>query len=188
MSARATGTRITWALLALIALLGAAIMAQLSADRAPLAGDPARHVPAAADAPATPVTPEALDTGLGPIERYAAVVERPLFDPTRRPPPAATAQVREAPVPPPTQFALEGVVLAPGKRSAIFRNITTSKMLHVGEGARLGEWVVETLETDRAVLRHGDGAHELALRHFDTAPSSGGGARPTTQHKRHPTR
>lgn len=149
----------------------------------------------AANGPATASTPgarpsdsaeidTAIDTALGPIERYRAMIERPLFDAGRRPPPAAEAgQAQSAPPQAPPEFVLEGVILAPDRRSAIFRNKTTSKALRAAEGARVGEWTVETLEPQRVVLKHRDTAHEITLRHFDSTPPAGGGVHPAAQQR-----
>lgn len=186
MSARATEYRSTWVLAAVIAVLGLLIWQLLAADMGPPVAQPR---PTAAAARDTSVTPASFGMELGPIERYAAMVDRPLFDATRRPPPPAVPeQARNTPAQAPPQFTLQGVVLAPGRRSAIFRNITTSKVMRVTEGSRLGEWTVESLETDRAILRHRDSTHEIVLRHFDTTPPAGGGARPSAQRSRGPSR
>lgn len=131
-----------------------------------------------------------IDTAIGPIERYRVVVERPLFDASRRPPlPDAEPERAQSEVPQtPPQFVLEGVVLAPEQRSAIFRNKTTSKALRAAEGAHIGEWTVETLEPQRVVLKHRNTAHEITLRRFDATPPTGGGVHPATRNPRGSTR
>lgn len=184
MTARALQNRLTCGLAAAgIGLAGFALYL-LSVDARPIPP----QLPDTPSADPPPVTPIGFDMQAVTIERYAAMVERPLFTATRRPPPAESAAPQSAPVPLPTQFALEGVVLAPDQRSAIFRNTTTSKVMRVPEGAPLGSWTVETLEPDRVVLKHRDSAHEITLRHFDATPPAGGGVRPSASRHRSPPR
>ena len=116
------------------------------------------------------------------LEDLSATRERPLFAPTRRPPPPprVEASPEVAPVetkavavvaePPP--FDLVGVVIGPGAAIALLRNKTTSQVvrLRAGEdsdGWRIGELGVRSVVLDR------DGRREsLAL----AAPQPMGGA------------
>ena len=183
MNVITSGSRTTWLLTAASIILAALMGLLASSDIIPITSS----LPATAEVTRAPtLRPVASGLELGPVEHYAAVIERPLFNAARRPPPPPAEPVPveavAAHTPPP--LTLEGVVLAPERRSAIFRSITTSKIMRVNEGSPLGEWTLEALEADRVVLRRRDSAHEITLRQFDSGPAVGSGMRYQTQRQR----
>lgn len=109
-----------------------------------------------------------LEDPLEPPERYAIVIQRPLFDATRHPPaPAAAAAGNTAdgnPAPP--DYTLDGIIISGNRRAALLRNKTSAKTLHVTEGTQLGAWTLKALEEDRAVFGQRQSEHEIVLWNF----------------------
>ncbi|HEV2676266.1 MAG TPA: hypothetical protein VGV37_17205 [Aliidongia sp.] len=91
---------------------------------------------------------------LAPLEAYGAVTERPLFNQSRRPPPAT---VNGTAGPAPTTFSVAGILVSGRERIALLRQGNDRKLLRVREGQALGEWTVRSIAADRVALAgHGD--------------------------------
>jgi hypothetical protein len=97
-----------------------------------------------------------------PVTELAGVSQRPLFSPTRRPaepapPPPAPVAVT---VPPPKidtgQYRLMGVVIEGETRIAVLRAVKGNGVYRAGEGERIEEWTVVTIEPSAVTLRQGD--------------------------------
>lgn len=112
-----------------------------------------------------------LDKTHGSIDEYKAVIERPLFDATRRPPPPPEAANTNASgkMPKLPEYTLDGVVIVAGQRTALLKNKATSKVTRATEGMQLGDWRLKTLEANRVVLGHRDNEHEISLWNFGAA-------------------
>lgn len=131
---------------------------------AELAG-PEGHEPQAAARGNEPQAQEQPVPRPDPAPPVAAILARPLFSPTRRPPDATAplAQVAEPP-------RLNGLLLWSGGRRAIF-TATQNTTVALQEGSLVDQWRVERI-TDRAVvLSHGD--TWLTLQPLPAAPASG---------------
>lgn len=107
------------------------------------------------------------------LAHYQEIVERPLFQATRRPPVAeeTLAPVPEAePEDPDAEFTLIGVVVMPQGTVALLHNKETGKVnrLKVGEAAE--KWQLETVEPERVVLRKGERTQELLLERNKRQP------------------
>jgi len=119
------------------------------------------QVPLAEPGPEAPAGSDPLADGLGApgalpaLERLRQTVERPLFLASRRAPRAAVAS---APVPAidDRRYALVGVVLFEGRRSALIEVPGEPRASQVDEGERLDGWRVERIETGRVLLARGD--------------------------------
>lgn len=140
---------------------------------APRSGDEAR-APEAGQIPAQPQT-------LSPVETYAAIVERPLFIPGRRPIAASARAPAPAPAPapggPPT---LKGLIMT-GDRAAAAFQLPDSKQYVLGaRGEMVVSWRVEDIAPDRVVLGSNATRRVLELgdlaapRHRAAAPGGGG--------------
>ena len=94
--------------------------------------EPAARTPevAARSTPALPGLDEP-EVAVPPLAAYAAVVERPLFSPSRRPP--VVAEATAAPTAPARKLTLRGIVLSPHKRIALIET----------EGAPEPRWLAE---------------------------------------------
>ena len=105
---------------------------------------------------------------------------RPLFAPSRRPPPPR--RVFTAPPPsvaveaPPPDLRLVGVVAGVDKAVAILRRPTGGSSLSLKLGDSVETWRVQAIGPDRITLR--DGTRETTYRLFSVGPSSPPGARP----------
>jgi hypothetical protein len=115
--------------------------------------------PAAVPAP-PPVSPVAALS----LERFSATRERPLFSPTRRPPPAPPAPVVSPPSPPaPPKIALLGTVMDAGEARALVKLEGTDKMLRLRIGDNIGGWKVTEIETRTLVVSREDRSASFTL-------------------------
>lgn len=100
-----------------------------------------------------------------PREAYSAFVERPLFDPSRRPPEPEAEVVQEAtPAALPNIFALVGVIIDGGTRIAFLQQRSPLQVYRVVEGQEIDGWAIETIGLDRVVLRQGSSVVEIELQ------------------------
>lgn len=131
-------------------------------------------VRAAADPGGTAPPPGALEPyALPPLERFAAVVERPLFSPTRRMPPIEEAppEVEEAPPevveapagPEEPELRFFGTVRQGGRALALVTFPATNAVARLGPGDRVGEWEVTQVEPNRLVLAIGEERREFEI-------------------------
>lgn len=104
-----------------------------------------------AGAPAWPARAEPAPDG-----RYRAMVERPLFAPTRRPPPAAAmpapAEAPPALPDPPPNLALSGVIAGGGGGVALLKRLGDAAPVRVGLGGRIDGWTVAEIHPRSVVL------------------------------------
>jgi general secretion pathway protein N len=110
---------------------------------------------------------------LQPLDQYAVVGERPLFNADRRPIPLPDAPpaTDEAAPPPPLDVVLTGVILSGETRIGIFldKKANKSQSVRVG-GALTGEqagWTLVELAPRKAVFEGPTGRSEAELRVFD---------------------
>ena len=91
------------------------------------------------------------------LERLSATVDRPLFSPSRRPPPGPVAQAPEPPVPPapPPDLVLSGIVMDGQSARAVVRVGAEKKILHAQIGDNIDGWTVSQIEGRRLVLSLG---------------------------------
>jgi len=91
-----------------------------------------------------------------PLESLEATRERPLFNPSRKPPQAAA----EPEAPPPIvesvalPFELTGIALGDDVRIAILHNKTTNEELRLRQGDKVDQWMLEEV-ADRYILLRG---------------------------------
>jgi hypothetical protein len=91
------------------------------------------------------------------------VVERSLFNPTRRPAPAALVQAAK-PQLQRGQFALSGTLVVDGKATAFLRETNGGKSRRVAQGETVNGMVVTDIKADRIRLTLGDESEELTLK------------------------
>ncbi|HVG89773.1 MAG TPA: hypothetical protein VM823_12400 [Gaiellales bacterium] len=123
------------------------------------------------ESPAAVDPPASIDAGpaafvLPPLEQLTAVVERPLFSPTRRMPVLTAAEETptapvEAPVeaaagPAEPELRFFGTARQDGVAAALVTFPGTTKVGRLVPGDRVGEWQVLTVERDKLVLGLGD--------------------------------
>lgn len=104
-----------------------------------------------------------------PFEALSVTRERPLFSPTRRPPPQPDA---EPPAPPPPEppaapvsvpLTLSGTVIGAGGGYAILVDPGTGAAVRLRVGEAHGGWVLQSVDERSARLRNGDESAVLSL-------------------------
>ena len=141
---------------------------------------PAPQAPALDDVRAATLVANAAATA-----SYPAVVERPLMDPTRRPPTAASAPSAAASAPPPTaidQVRLRGIVAGPALNGVLIEQ--DGKTSFVRRGERIGDWTLESLRGREAdFVRNGEHRRiELPVAFGASDPGAASpGARPAAR-------
>ncbi len=115
-------------------------------------------------APATPQEAKLLPVfALGPLaQSFPETADRPLFVPTRRPPPPlATGQGEIKP----GQFILVGTSITKEFGDvAIVREIATNKTFSVRRGEQINGITIDKVDPDRIVLKLGNSIEEVAMK------------------------
>lgn len=94
------------------------------------------------------------------LRELEATRQRPLFSPTRRPPPPP-APVNETVVPvapsvkPPPDIKVSGIILGDDRSVAIVRLGQDPNSVHLWVGSQVDGWTVEAIEARRILLRLG---------------------------------
>jgi hypothetical protein len=134
-----------------------------------------RREPAATGFSAHPRSPVAAprDKGAELDEQVAAVLARPLFNPTRRPP--TVAESKSASELGLESLRLAGIITAPDRRFAIF-TVTGGKPLALGEGQTVSGWQIESI-TPREVSLSAFGG--MMTLHPQTGPAAADAVAPT---------
>ena len=102
---------------------------------------------------------------LPPLAHYAAIVERPLFSPSRRAPAgAAAAPVASAE----NRYRLLGVVASGRKKKAFVAD--GARRFDIAEGDALDGWTVRKIGADNVVLTSPTGETVLKLKPAATEP------------------
>lgn len=154
-----------WAAAACVAAAGF-VGFQLWRGDVPLDQPPDQQTPAAQTGTAESEEPTTAGFEMKPSADFTQIVERPLFNRSRRPAPpeeskaAAGGAGQEAAA---AKIALNGIVLAGRRRVALLRFDADPKVMHVAEGQQAGGWLIEKIGTDRVVLRRGQQASEIVL-------------------------
>ena len=92
-----------------------------------------------------------------PLELLSAIVDRPLFSPSRRPPAAPVSRTAEptAPASPP-DLVVSGIVMDGTSARAVVRVGTEKKIFHAHVGDNIDGWTVSQIEGRKLVLSLGD--------------------------------
>ena len=93
-----------------------------------------------------------------PEESYSAILERPLFSPSRRPPEDAPSEVvtsRDL------EITFKGVIISAGERWALLERTDGKGKLRLQEGDEFQGWILEAIEAQRVIFRQD--AEEKAL-------------------------
>jgi hypothetical protein len=99
---------------------------------------------------------------VGGVAGHNEMVQRTLFNPTRRPAPAAP--VAAAGTLQRGQFALTGTMIVDGKHTAFLREVAGNKPRRVLAGDNVNGMLVAEVKPDRVKLTLGDESEELLLR------------------------
>jgi hypothetical protein len=128
---------------------------------------------AAQTAPGPAPAPTARTFELPAVDELTATRERPLFNPSRRPPeivvaPDAPTPITEAASLP---YDLTGIARGDDVRIAILHNKTTNEELRLREGDKLEDWMLESV-ADRFILLRAEG-RRVRVWLFDNAKKPG---------------
>ena len=123
--------------------------AAASAQQPAATGKPALAAAAGAATPAG-------DLSGVPLEHFRAIVERPLFSPTRRPPPSSAGEPDSGA----RQFQLKGVVVSAREQRALIVSQLTGKSYTVRTGDVVEGWRVERITAQSAAFTK-DGVEAL---------------------------
>lgn len=125
---------------------------------------------ARAEGQAAATAPLANPVAAQPLEQLRAMVERPLFSPSRRPaaqpPPAAQAPAVSAPPPAPPIVVLLGVVMDGQNARAVVRVGADKRLLRAQMGDDIDGWKVAQIDGRKVVLASQDGRF-VTYRLFD---------------------
>ena len=102
-----------------------------------------------------------------PLAEFSAVLERPLFSPTRRPP--AEGTVPEAAPEAELQVTLVGVIISSEEQIAIVRPKDASRFARLSVGDSFQGWTLASIEPKRVTFRRGDVEEHIELT-FDVPP------------------
>lgn len=101
------------------------------------------------------------------LESLPETTARPLFNTTRRAPPAAGRPAPAAPEPAAAmmgRYRLSGVVIDGRTRKVLVAPAAGGKIVSVAEGDMLDGWKVERISPESLVLRSGDRTETVELR------------------------
>ncbi len=144
-----------WGLAVLALLLAAVVSLEIAGLSAPpsFGGSALRVAGATSAGSAVPVP----TTDRMPA-MVAAILARPLFEPSRRPPTTAQASTDAAT---PTLPRLAAIMVSPGRRAVIFQAPGGGKPLTLVEGEKVGGYLIQSISADRVVVVSSGGSHVL---------------------------
>ena len=94
-----------------------------------------------------------------PLAHYAAIVERPLFSPSRRPAPGSSTTVSPSAD---THYRLVGVIASGARKKALI--VDGARRVEVGEGEALDSWTVKKIGQNNVELTSPTGEAILKLK------------------------
>ena len=136
----------------------------------------------------TPAEPVPLNPLAGiAVDSFGEIVDRPLFNPTRAPPPPPVENIAPveaaAPAPPPQDsaqaqdFTLLAIAIADDSRIALVRSNKTNEVFHLKQGQYLSDWELRSVGEKEVTI--GRNEESFSLKLFDRARPIG--ARPPVQ-------
>ncbi len=104
---------------------------------------------------------------MAPAEDFAAILDRPLFSPTRRPP--AQGEAAAAAPEPELQVTLVGVIISSEEQIAIVRLMDADRFARLSVGDSFRGWILDSIEPNRVTFRRGD-VEEIIELTYDLPP------------------
>ena len=120
------------------------------------------QVPPLPDLPAEP------SFVMAPAESFSAILERPLFSPTRRPPAEGTVTLESAE--PELEVTVVGIIISSEEQIAIIKPKGESRFVRLSEGDSFQGWTLETIEPDRITFQRGDIEEHIELTYDEPPP------------------
>ena len=122
-----------------------------------------------AEAPEIAPLPPLPEFSMAPLISFAAIVDRPVFVQSRRPP-EEEAAVATPKVTSKLELTLKGVVYSEGERTALLLPKAGGDILRLAEGSSYQGWELVEVAPSEVLFRRGEREESLALV-FDTPPS-----------------
>ncbi len=152
---RGSGWLATTLLLGVCLALAALVYVQAGMEAPGPAPSGGGEIPPLAALPAQPYY------AMAPVEDFSAILERPLFSPSRRPPEQGVAAV---PAPESQlQVTLVGVIISSEEQIAIVRLTDASRFARLSVGDSLQGWILDLIEPNRITFRRGDVEETIEL-------------------------
>jgi hypothetical protein len=129
--------------LALYAAVGAVLLCIIVVELLPDSAPPPEPVPVAAATPKP--TEEPVDTPDDTEDDTPALLDRPLFDPSRKPLNSPKPVVDDTNPGPSDLPRLAGILIAPGTKRATFQNGQEDKPVTLSEGDDIAGWTVDQI-------------------------------------------
>jgi type II secretory pathway component PulC len=104
------------------------------------------------------------------ISTFSEFVARPLFTPTRRPPPTKTEPNITTSASKPENLQLIGVIISEHERLALLQTLATGDVTRAMEGQTVGGWEVQAIKPTQVVLKRGN-ANEVVMINDAATPS-----------------
>jgi hypothetical protein len=129
---------------------------------------PPASQPPSADAVAVEPLPPKPVLSPAALDLFSAVIERPVFSPTRRPAePPSPPSPEPAPVEQDPEFSLAGIIISEHGRFVLaVTKGGRGDVVRVGEGRSIDGWTIARVEPERAVLRRGETENLMLLEFF----------------------
>ncbi len=99
---------------------------------------------------------------MAPIEKFSAIIERPIFSPIRRP---ATKQPGSEEQQQRSNLALFGIAISAGERIALVGVERGTGLIRMKKGEAFSGWVLVDIERNRVLLRKGTVDEALELNY-----------------------
>jgi type II secretory pathway component PulC len=106
---------------------------------------------------------------MAPIEKFSAIVERPIFSPSRRPAATQSGSLKQQQRPR-SKLALFGIAISAGERIALVGVERGTGRARMKEGQTFSGWTVVEIERNRVLLRQGTVDEELELNYEGPPP------------------
>jgi general secretion pathway protein N len=126
-----------------------------------------------AAAPTTPrqaPQPQSAGFALPPLESYAEVAQRPLFSPSRKPPPPDAARETLGNS---SSFVLLGIVISERGKYTLIQHGRPPVTARLTEGQTLEGWTIQEIRPDRVTLQNAVTQQELKLKDVKDRPPGG---------------
>ncbi len=105
---------------------------------------------------------------MAPAESFSAILERPLFSPTRRPPAEGTVTIETGE--PELEVTVVGIIISSEEQIAIIKPKGGSQFVRLSEGDSFQGWILETIEPDRITFQRGDIEEHIELTYDEPPP------------------
>jgi hypothetical protein len=115
-----------------------------------------------------PSLPAELSFAMPSAKTFSESVERPIFSPTRLPPPEGTNTIESPKLE--LDATLVAVIISAEERIAILKPKTGPQFVRLSEGDRFQDWTLKTIEPDRVTFWWGELEQHIELTYQEQPP------------------